>query len=451
MGLAGFALAVATTIVGVASLNLMILAAASSGSFIKPVGRKKKEARLQARSELWDLSLQPLPGFMHKFYEAEDGINLHYVEGGDTSPGSPLIVFIHGFPDSWFIWHHQLASPSIQQKAHLIAVDMPGYGGSDCFPVASPTAILTSLTTFILAMKEKKTNESCILVTHDWGSVVGFRLASEVGFLFSRCIILNAIHPPLAIENMTRATSSASRMLQTYMRNPTNLALIRSAFRSMKPFLTQMVCSYYISVFLLPLPLARQLYKMGDFWFPRLCSKLAKVRNEEIYLASVLGPSKAEADGYPSSILTRQNVNKRADGMIAYYRDNLAFGKWSKPESLQLLTAASETSGGFTGLLEPKKGSFRCPVTIVYGGRDSAFHRRFCYEGLEEYLYPSKGDVGKSYLVCFPRAGHWPMVPSPGRESVEMLIESALDGLDGEQMKERVWLVDKDAKFEVEK
>ncbi|KAF3931073.1 hypothetical protein ABW20_dc0105986 [Dactylellina cionopaga] len=451
MGLTGFAVTLLTTVVGVVSLNLFILGAASSGAFIKPVSKKKKEARLQARGELWDLSSQPLPGFLHKFYKANDGINLHYVEGGDTSPDSPLIIFIHGFPDSWFIWHHQLSSPSIQQKAHLIAVDLPGYGGSDCFPLATATAILNSLTDFILAQKEKKTSESCVLVTHDWGSIVGFRLASEVGFLFTRCIILSAAHPSLALENMTRATSSASKMLRTYVRNPTNFALVRSAFRSLRPFLTQLLCSYYVSVFLLPLPLARQLYKMGDFWFLRLFVKLAKFPSEEMYLASSLGPSAAEADGYPSSILTRQDVNKRADGMIAYYRDNLAWGKWSKPENLQLLSAASETNGGFTGLLEQKEGRFKCPVTIVYGGKDSAFHRRFCYEGLEEYLYPSKGKAGKSYLLCFPRAGHWPMVASPGRESLDMLIESELDGVDTEGMKENVWVVDKNIKFEVEK
>ncbi|KAK6516889.1 hypothetical protein TWF506_006773 [Arthrobotrys conoides] len=451
MGLASFVRTAVTTVIGLVSLNLFVLGAASAGAFVLPVGKKKKQARLQAQSELWDLSTQPLPGFHHKFFEAADGVNLHYVEGGDTSPSSPLVIFIHGFPDSWFVWHHQLSAPAIQQKAHLIAVDLPGYGGSDSFPRASATAILTSIASFIIAQKEKKTSESCILVTHDWGSIVGFRLASEVGFLFTRCIILNGLHPSLAIENMTRATSSASRMLQTYVRNPTNFALIRSAFRSLKPFLTQLKCSYYISVFLLPLPLARQLYKMGDFWFLRLLSRVSKFPSEEAFIASSFGPSKSESEGYPAAIIARQNVNKRADDKVAYYRDNLALGKWRKPENIQLLTAASETNSGFTGLLEQKEGSFKCPVTIVYGARDTAFHRRFCFEGLEEYLYPSKGKTGKSYLVCFPRGGHWTMVPSPGRESIDMLIESELDGIDGEEMKERVWLVDKDVKFEVEK
>ncbi|KAK6333610.1 hypothetical protein TWF730_003796 [Orbilia blumenaviensis] len=451
MGLANFVRTAASTVIGIVSLNLFVLAAASTGAFVLPVGKKKKEERLQAQSELWDLSTQPLPGFYHKFYEGADGVTLHYVEGGDTSPDSPLVIFIHGFPDSWFIWHHQLSAPTIQQKAHLIAIDLPGYGGSGAFPRASATAILSSIATFIVAQKEKKKSESCILVTHDWGSIIGFRLASEAGFLFTRCIILNALHPSLAVENVTRATSSASRMLQTYVRNPTNFALVRSAFRSMKPFLTQLKCSYYISVFLLPFPLARQLYKMGDFWFLRLCSKFSKFHNEEVYLANSFGPSKSEADGYPAAVLDRQDVNKRADQKIAYYRDNLWLSKWRKPENIQLIAAASENNSGFTGLLEQKEGSFKCPVTIVYAARDTAFHRRFCYEGLEEYLLPSKGKTGKSYLVCFPKARHWPMVSSPGRESVDMLIESELEGIDGEDMKEKVWAVDKEIKFEIEK
>ncbi|EWC43450.1 hypothetical protein DRE_07591 [Drechslerella stenobrocha 248] len=436
---------------GLLFLGLFVASAAASGAFTKPVDTKKKNARLQARSELWDLSSRPLPGFRHRFYEAEDGVNLHYVEGGDTSPDSPLVVFIHGFPDSWFIWHHQLSLPAIQQ-AHLIAVDLPGYGGSDCHPKASATAVLTSLTNFVLAQKEKKETERCILVTHDWGSVVGFRLASEVGFLFDRCIILNALHPPLALENATRAISSASKILRAYLRSPGNLALLRSAWRSLRPLLMQLRSSYYVSVFLLPRPLARLPLKMGDFWFLRLASRLAKSRNEEAHLASALGPSASEVEGYPASVRTRQDVNRRADCMIAYYRGNLAWGRWNKPEHIQLLCAAADTNSGFTGLLKRKEGSMGCPVTIVYSKRDRAFHRRFCFEGLEEYLCSSKGGRGKgSYLVCLPRAGHWPMTASPGRESVEALIECALDVAEGEETKQRVWGVDKDVVFEIEK
>jgi len=149
--------------------------------------------------------------------------------------------------------------------------------------------------------------------------------------------------------------------------------------------------------------------------------------------------------------MVRQNVNKRVAGMIAYYRDGLAFGEWIKPERIQLLSAASATDGASTGLMEQKRGAFTCPVTIVYGGKDAAFHRHFCFEGLDDYLYPSKNGKGKSYLLGFPKSGHWPMASSPGRESLDMVIESELNGDDSEKMKERIWQVDKNIKVDVEK
>lgn len=70
-------------------------------------------------------------------------------------------------------------------------MDLPGFGASDSFSNASASAVLGALTSFILA---KQSGRPTILVTHDWGGVIGARLASEVGVLFTRCIILNAIH-----------------------------------------------------------------------------------------------------------------------------------------------------------------------------------------------------------------------------------------------------------------
>lgn len=34
------------------------------------------------------------------------GIRLHYVEAGDRN--KPLMIFLHGFPEFWFCWRHQI-------------------------------------------------------------------------------------------------------------------------------------------------------------------------------------------------------------------------------------------------------------------------------------------------------------------------------------------------------
>ena len=35
-----------------------------------------------------------------------NGLRLHYVESGD--PGKPLLLFVHGWPQFWFAWRHQI-------------------------------------------------------------------------------------------------------------------------------------------------------------------------------------------------------------------------------------------------------------------------------------------------------------------------------------------------------
>ena len=35
-----------------------------------------------------------------------NGLNLHIVEAGD--PGAPLLVLLHGFPEFWWAWRHQI-------------------------------------------------------------------------------------------------------------------------------------------------------------------------------------------------------------------------------------------------------------------------------------------------------------------------------------------------------
>ena len=65
--------------------------------------------------------------FTHHFVDAPgdyDTVEWHYVSCGKGKP----IVFLHGIPDSWFMWYHQMAALSDQY--HCIAIDLKGYGQS---------------------------------------------------------------------------------------------------------------------------------------------------------------------------------------------------------------------------------------------------------------------------------------------------------------------------------
>lgn len=90
-------------------------------------------AHVQARESDKDGDTETLDGvtFAHHFVEAPgdyDMISWHYVEAGVGE----AIVFLHGIPDSWYQWHHQMAALSNTHRC--IAVDLKGYGQSEKAP-----------------------------------------------------------------------------------------------------------------------------------------------------------------------------------------------------------------------------------------------------------------------------------------------------------------------------
>ena len=57
---------------------------------------------------------------------ATNGITLNIAEAGE----GPLVLLLHGFPESWYSWRHQFA-PLAAAGYHVVAPDMRGYGKSD--------------------------------------------------------------------------------------------------------------------------------------------------------------------------------------------------------------------------------------------------------------------------------------------------------------------------------
>ncbi len=52
-----------------------------------------------------------------------NGINMHVAEAGE----GPLVLLLHGFPECWYSWRHQLAALS-DAGYHAVAPDQRGYG-----------------------------------------------------------------------------------------------------------------------------------------------------------------------------------------------------------------------------------------------------------------------------------------------------------------------------------
>jgi pimeloyl-ACP methyl ester carboxylesterase len=116
-------------------------------------------------------------------------VKLHAVEAGK----GPLVVLLHGFPEFWWSWRHQI--PALAAAGfHVVAPDLRGYNLSDR-PRSVGDYDLMHLTAdvagVVRAMGEKKAH----IVGHDWGGGVAYSFAMLYPEMLDRLAILNCPHP----------------------------------------------------------------------------------------------------------------------------------------------------------------------------------------------------------------------------------------------------------------
>jgi pimeloyl-ACP methyl ester carboxylesterase len=81
----------------------------------------------------------------------------------------PLVLMVHGFPESWYSWRHQMG-PIAQAGFTAAAMDVRGYGGSDK-PQAIEAYDMEAITADVAAVaKALQPDTPAILIGHDWGA-----------------------------------------------------------------------------------------------------------------------------------------------------------------------------------------------------------------------------------------------------------------------------------------
>ena len=101
---------------------------------------------------------------------------MRYVDVG-RGPDKPLVVFIHGSPGDWRGWADYLIDPELTQRAELVAVDRPGFGGSGAGAV-EPSLVQQGRD---IAPLLDKVAAGCrvVLVGHSFGGPLAVRLAMD--------------------------------------------------------------------------------------------------------------------------------------------------------------------------------------------------------------------------------------------------------------------------------
>lgn len=100
-----------------------------------------------------------------------NGIRLHIAEEGE----GPLVVLLHGFPESWHSWRHQFG-PLAAAGFRVVAPDQRGYGDSDRPEDVAAYSIL-HLVGDVVGLVHALGEETAFVVGHDWGAPVAWHTA----------------------------------------------------------------------------------------------------------------------------------------------------------------------------------------------------------------------------------------------------------------------------------
>jgi pimeloyl-ACP methyl ester carboxylesterase len=111
-----------------------------------------------------------LPGVSHRFVDAR-GLRVHIAEAGT----GPLVLLLHGFPECWYSWRHQLTALA-QAGFHAVAPDQRGYcrtGG----PADPAEYTILHLTGDVIALLDALGEQRAVVAGHDWGAPVAWHTA----------------------------------------------------------------------------------------------------------------------------------------------------------------------------------------------------------------------------------------------------------------------------------
>lgn len=153
-----------------------------------------------------------------------NGIELDVVDTGPRD--APVLIFLHGFPDSHRTWRHQVAH--LSGRFRCIAPDQRGYRGSSKpkgVENYTPDKLIGDIFLLAAALDVKEFT----IVGHDWGGAIawGVALMGQAMGRVNRAVILNAPHPVIFPKLLytNRQQRAASQYFRLF-RDPASDALV---------------------------------------------------------------------------------------------------------------------------------------------------------------------------------------------------------------------------------
>jgi pimeloyl-ACP methyl ester carboxylesterase len=306
-------------------------------------------------------------------------IRIHVAEQGE----GPVVLFCHGFPETWYSWRHQL--PALAKAGfRAVAPDMRGYGETES-PVAVDQYTLLHLVGDMVGLLDALRVEKAVIVGHDWGAPVAWYAALLRPDRFRGVVGLSVPFLPLGqVYTSPQLPETADAVFyQAYFQTPGVAEAelehdIRSTVRSLL---------YTLS---------------GDFPAPQVVQGIpgvGMVPKQGGLLSTTIDPASlppwiSEAD---ANVYVEQFSKSGYRGGLSWYRNI--------DRNRELLSA-------FNGL------KINVPALYAAGNRDVVL----AFQGMESAIAALPRNVPLlQRTVLFPGCGHWTQQERPSELNAALL------------------------------
>jgi pimeloyl-ACP methyl ester carboxylesterase len=213
-------------------------------------------------------------------YAQIGGVKLHYAKAGT---GDKLVVLLHGFPEFWYSWRHQLVA--LSEEYTVVAPDMRGFNLSDK-PSAVSDYETDKIVDDITGLIRHLGREKAAVIGHDWGARVAWTVAMKNPEYLWKLGALQV--PPISVWRKNQS-------------------------------LNQLLASWYMFFFQIP-SLPEYLFQLNDYAALEKSLRSTTARPDVFTDGDIAEYKKAWSE---PDVLT---------GMLSYYRANIVKRFLSKPE-----------------------------------------------------------------------------------------------------------------------
>ncbi len=166
-----------------------------------------------------------------------NGINLHIAEAGT----GPLVLFVHGWPELWYSWRHQLSALA-DAGYHAVAPDVRGSGTSDA-PNPIEAYSMREITADLVGILDDLGEQTAVIVGHDWGSMIAWQSALMYPDRYRAVVGISVPfngRPPLSITKLLKAAVGDNWFYILYFQEPgkAEAEFEADVYRTMRTLLT---------------------------------------------------------------------------------------------------------------------------------------------------------------------------------------------------------------------